>query len=53
MQFANKYIALGEAFARKILFTDEKKFCLFDSRHGRWIFLQGDQSYNIARHLTT
>ena len=30
-----------------ILFTDEKKFCLFDSRFGRWIF--DDSELNIPR----
>lgn len=42
---------MGQDFARKILFTDEKKFCLFDSRHGKWILTRGDESYNIARYL--
>ena len=51
MQFAEKYIPMGQDFARKILFTDEKKFCLFDSRHGKWILTRGDESYNIARYL--
>jgi hypothetical protein len=50
VQFALKYIDLGEAFAKRIVFCDEKKFCLFDSRHGRWISLDGEDTYNIARH---
>ena len=51
MPFAEKHLQNGPSFARKILFTDEKKFCLFDSRHGKWILTRGDESYNVARYF--
>ena len=50
LQYAKHYLMKENLVPiEQILFTDEKKFCLFDSNFGQWIFYEDEEDYNVAK----